>query len=340
MPVMVHGGPIQPAPTALPTTTQPVTGPASSPVSGGQPSSLTGPPAAAARSRAKADSPASASPPPTPAAPPRSPAPKGYPESVTRLIDELARLPGIGRRSAERLAFHILKTPAAEALGLARAVQDVKERVRHCRICFNLADLPGLGSGAGTPAPATRANGTVCSICAAAWGAGVAASGNSDGTTVVSAISETERQTLGGSESGREERRESPARDGSLVMVVEQPKDLLALEQTAMYQGVYHVLMGRIAPLEGVSAGDLTISSLLERIDTPSLNAGGVRVREVILALNPTLEGDGTALYLSEQIAQRAVKVTRLARGLPTGSQLEYANKAVLADAIQGRRSV
>ncbi len=123
-------------------------------------------------------------------------------------------------------------------------------------------------------------------------------------------------------------------------MVVEQPKDLLALEQTGMYQGVYHVLMGRIAPLEGVGAGDLTISSLLERLDTPSLNSGGVRIREVILALNPTLEGDGTALYLSEQIAQRSVKVTRLARGLPTGSQLEYANKAVLADAIQGRRSV
>lgn len=245
---------------------------------------------------------------------------------MTRLIDELARLPGIGRRSAERLAFHILKTPAAEALGLARAVQDVKERVRHCRICFNLADLPGLGNGAGTPASATRANGTVCSICAAAWGAGEAKADPSVGATRPPSSDEAPR--------------ESPTRDGSLVMVVEQPKDLLALEQTAMYQGVYHVLMGRIAPLEGVNAGDLTISSLLERIDTPSLNAGGVRVREVILALNPTLEGDGTALYLAEQIAQRSVKVTRLARGLPTGSQLEYANKAVLSDAIQGRRSV
>lgn len=123
-------------------------------------------------------------------------------------------------------------------------------------------------------------------------------------------------------------------------MVVEQPKDLIALEQTGMYKGVYHVLMGRISPLEGVGAGDLTVHDLLDRIDTPSLNAGGVPVQEVVLALNPTMEGDGTALYLQEQLARRNIRVTRLARGLPTGSQLEYASKAVLADAIQGRRGV
>lgn len=221
---------------------------------------------------------------------------RGYPESVNRLIDELARLPGIGRRSAERLAFHILKTPAPEALALAKAVEDVKLRVRHCRVCYNLADSANGADGA----PGSE---RLCAICAQA------------------SLPE-------------------PTRDASTVMVVEQPKDLIALEQTGLYKGVYHVLMGRISPLEGVGAGDLTVHDLLERLDTPALNAGGVPVREVVLALNPTLEGDGTALYLADQIARRAVKLTRLARGLPTGSQLEYASKAVLADAIQGRRAV
>lgn len=223
-----------------------------------------------------------------------APAVRGYPESVTRLIDELARLPGIGRRSAERLAFHILKSPSDSALGLSRAISDVKEKVRHCRVCYNLAD-------------ASTQDSSLCAICAAASGP-------------------------------------NPSRDASTVMVVEQPKDLIALEQTGMYKGVYHVLMGRISPLEGVGAGDLTIADLLARVDDPSRNSGEIPVREVVLALNPTLEGDGTALYLQEELARHGggagVSITRLARGLPTGSQLEYANKAVLADAIEGRRSV
>lgn len=223
---------------------------------------------------------------------------RGYPESVTRLIDELARLPGIGRRSAERLAFHILKSPKPEALALARAIDDVKGKVRHCRVCYNLADSVG-----GSAAEA------MCAICAAAVG-------------------DAER-------GGR-----SSARDASVVMVVEQPKDLIALEQTGMYKGVYHVLMGRISPLEGVGPGDLTVRDLLARLDDPALNPGHATIQEVVLALNPTLEGDGTALYLQEQIVKRKVRLTRLARGLPTGSQLEYASKAVLADAIQGRRGV
>lgn len=208
---------------------------------------------------------------------PRTPA---YPEPVDRLIQEMATLPGIGRRSAERLAFHILKCDAPTALRLARAITDVKQSVRHCRVCSNLSD------------------GELCAVCA------------------------------------------DDRRDRGLVMVVEQPKDLIALEQTGMYRGVYHVLMGRLSPLDGVGPGDLTVADLLRRLDDPSVNPGGVAVREVVLGLNPTVEGDGTALYLTQEIRRRGVKVSRLARGLPTGSQLEYANKAVLADAIEGRQAV
>jgi recombination protein RecR len=223
---------------------------------------------------------------PASAGAPKRPGPAAaYPESVTRLIDELARLPGIGRRSAERLAFHLLKTKPDEALALARAIQDVKQKVRHCRVCYNLADRA---------APAGE-DASLCSICA------------------------------------------SPERDHAVVMVVEQPKDLIALEQTGMFTGVYHVLMGRISPLEGVSAGDLTVADLVHRAEDPAAN-GGSPLREVVLALNPTLEGDGTALYLADELSRRGVRVTRLARGLPTGSQLEFASKAVLADAIEGRR--
>lgn len=206
-----------------------------------------------------------------------------YPAAVDALITELARLPGIGRRSAERLAFHLLKAPRDEALGLAQAVRDVKDTVRHCSVCFNLTDVEP------------------CAICADA------------------------------------------RRDRGLVLVVEQPKDLIALEQTGMYRGLYHVLMGHLSPLDGVGPGDLTITELLRRVDEPTAKpaaAGAVPVREIVLGLNPTLEGDGTGLYITEQLKPRGVKVTRLARGLPSGGQLEYANKAVLADAIVGRQDV
>lgn len=203
-----------------------------------------------------------------------------YPESVERLISEFSRLPGIGRRSAERLAFHVLKSEASAAMGLAKAIQDVKTSVRHCTVCYNLTDADP------------------CHICA------------------------------------------DEGRDRATVLVVEQPKDLIALEQTGMYRGVYHVLMGRISPLDGIGPADLTIPHLFDRIDRPAANSGGVQVREIILGLNPTIEGDGTAMYLAEELRQRGVRVSRLARGLPTGGQLEYANKAVLADAIQGRQSM
>lgn len=212
----------------------------------------------------------------------KRPGPKSSvnPEPVERLIDEFARMPGIGRRSAERMAFHVLKSSSEEALRLARAVEDVKKHVKACSICFNLTDVDP------------------CRICA------------------------------------------NDKRDASIVMVVEQPKDLIGLEQTGMFNGVYHILTGRIDPLNGVEPRHLTIDLLFERIDRPERNARGVPVREVILGTNPNLEGDSTALYLGDQLARRNVKVTRLARGLPSGSQLEYANKAVLADAIQGRQAM
>jgi len=210
---------------------------------------------------------------------------QAYPRAVDRLISALASLPGVGRRSAERMAFHLLKSDEESALGLAQAIVDLKKRVGHCPICFNLTD---------TQDGAARE----CSLCADA------------------------------------------RRDRSLVLVVEQPKDLIALELTGMYRGLYHVLMGRLSPMDEVSPAELTISQLLTRLTDGTHNAGGVAVREVILGLNPTVEGDGTAMYLAEQIAHLGLRVTRLARGLPTGSQLEFANKSVLADAIEGRQTM
>lgn len=226
-----------------------------------------------------------------PAAPKPTKSSPAYPVVVDRLVEEFARLPGIGRRSAERLAFHILKADEPSAMALSRAIADVKRNVRRCAICSNFADAD------------------VCSVCA------------------------------------------NDARDRALILVVEQPKDLIALEQTGMFKGVYHVLMGRLAPLEGVGPHDLTIDSLLARASNPHANFGpdapaaartssGIKVREVVLGLNPNIEGDGTGLYLIQELKKLGVPVSRLARGLPTGSQLEYANKAVLTDAIQGRQRV
>jgi recombination protein RecR len=203
-----------------------------------------------------------------------------YPESVVRLIEEFSKLPGIGRRSAERLAFHVLKSSKEEARRFSTAIEDVKRLVRHCGVCWNLADDDP------------------CRICA-------------------------------------DERR-----DASTVLVVEQPKDLIALEQTGMYRGVYHVLLGRLDPLDGVGPETLTMAGLLDRIDDPARNARGVPVAEVILGLNPDMEGDGTALHLADLASKRGVRVSRLARGLPSGSQIEFASPAMLADAIAERRSL
>ncbi|HWB19470.1 MAG TPA: recombination mediator RecR [Phycisphaerales bacterium] len=201
-----------------------------------------------------------------------------YPTPVEKLIDELSRLPGIGRRSAERMAFYLLKSPPEVANALSRAVSDLKSQIRICSICYNLADSDP------------------CRLCA------------------------------------------DPQRDASTILVVEQARDLLSLEQTGLYKGVYHVLTGAIDPLAGVEPSDLTIARLLERIDKPETNSRQTAVKEVILGLNPNLEGDTTGLYLAQELATRQVSLTRLARGLPAGSQLEYANRAVLADAIHGRQ--
>lgn len=192
-------------------------------------------------------------------------------ESVTRLVEEFAKLPGIGKKSAERLAYHVLRVHKAEALALADAIRNVKENVRYCRTCYNLAE------------------GDECALCL------------------------------------------DPRRDRTTLCVVEQPRDLMALEQAGSYRGLYHVLLGRIAPLEGIGPDQLTIAALVERV-----RGGGFR--EVIMGTNPTLEGDGTALYISNQLQDVPVEITRLARGITTGSVLEFANKEILADALAGRQ--
>jgi recombination protein RecR len=191
---------------------------------------------------------------------------------IGQLVQELSRLPGIGPKTAERLTHYLLAADRSQVLALADALRGIKEIVRACRQCFNLAE------------------GDMCVICS------------------------------------------DPKRDQSVVCVVEQPKDLAAIERAGSYRGLYHVLQGRIAPLDNMGPEQLTIDSLLERV------RGGT-IQEVIMATNPTLEGDGTALYISNLLAQTGVKVTRLARGLPSGSVLEFANNQMLADAIEGRRS-
>ena len=191
--------------------------------------------------------------------------------AVARLVDSFADLPGIGRRTAERLAYHVLAMRREEALRFADAIRAVKDNLRPCRACFNLAE------------------GEQCEICA------------------------------------------DPRRDRSLLCVVEQVRDLLALEQAGSYRGLYHVLQGRVAPLEGKGADGLTLDALAARV------AGG-GFREVILGTTPNVEGDATALVVAERLAGLPVELTRLARGLTVGASLEQANREMLVDAFAGRR--
>ncbi len=195
-----------------------------------------------------------------------------YPEALQRLIEELGRLPGIGERSAERLAIYLLKADTEEALGLADAIRTVKDSLRPCRACFNFSEA------------------ALCPVC---------------------------------SDEGR---------DRTKIMVVESPKDLVAFERTSRYGGLYHVLMGHVSPHEGSALRHLTAERLVERV-----RAGGVA--EVILATNPDAEGDGTALALARRLEGTGARVTRLARGLPSGFSIEFAGTEVLADALEGRRS-
>ncbi|MGD2093649.1 MAG: recombination mediator RecR [Phycisphaerales bacterium] len=196
-----------------------------------------------------------------------------YTKSLNKLIEEFEKLPGIGPKTAERLAFYILKAGQKEAMGLAEAIQDVKNKIKNCQICYNLSEEP------------------VCQICS-------------------------------------DERR-----DKSLICVVEQSKDIINLEKTGACKWVYHVLGGHIAPLEGTEPSDLTIEQLIKRVRDGD-------VKELIMATNPNMAGDGTALYISSLLRNTSVKITRLARGLPTGSTIEYASGKILTDAIIGRQEL
>ena len=193
-------------------------------------------------------------------------------ESLAEVIDQFSRLPGIGRKSAERLAYHILRVNKGEALALSDAIRNIRENVHYCKDCYGLAEQE------------------LCNICL------------------------------------------DPKREKSRVCIVEQPRDLMAIEQSGTYRGLYHVLLGRIAPLESVGPEHLTIEAFIERVHAGSFE-------EVIMATNPTVEGDGTALYLSNLLAEFDVKITKLARGITTGSILEHTNKEILADAMRGRQN-
>jgi recombination protein RecR len=195
-----------------------------------------------------------------------------HPGPIQRLITELARLPGIGQRSAQRLAFHLLRAGDEEALGLADAIRDVKEKVGLCEVCFNLAEGPR------------------CRIC------------------------------------------EDERRDRTLICVVEEPSDVIPIERTGEYRGLYHVLGGALSPIDGIDPEDLKITELGRRVEDTD-------VREVVLATNPTTTGEATALHIAELLRGKA-SITRLASGLPVGADLEHADEVTLGRALAGRRAL
>ena len=194
------------------------------------------------------------------------------PEPLIRLVEELQRLPGIGPKGAQRLAFHILKTPREDADRLADAVRHVKERVTYCSVCNNITDADP------------------CAYCSSA------------------------------------------TRDPKVICVVEEPQNVAAIEKTREFKGTYHVLMGALSPLQGIGPDDLKIKGLLSRVN------GGVT--EIILATNPNVEGEATAIYLARLLKPLGVKVTRIAMGVPVGSDLEYADEVTMHKALEGRREV
>lgn len=196
-----------------------------------------------------------------------------YAASVQVLIDELGRLPGIGPKSAQRIAFHLLKLPADDAARLSRAITDAKARIAFCKRCFNLSE------------------GAECPICT------------------------------------------DDRRDATTICVVEEPRDLVAVEKTGEFHGRYHVLLGAMSPIDGIGAEQLKVRELIARLGTEP-------VAEVIVATNPTIEGETTAMYLAKLIAPLGIKVTRLASGLPVGGDLEYADELTLGRALEGRREL
>ncbi len=196
-----------------------------------------------------------------------------YAGPVQDLIDELGRLPGIGPKSAQRIAFHLLKLAKDDALRLARAIAEVKDRIAFCGRCFNIAE------------------GGECGICA------------------------------------------DPRRDESVLCVVEEPRDIVAVERTGEYRGRYHVLQGAISPIEGIGPDQLRVKELLARLDAEPIT-------EVILCTNPNIEGETTAMYLGRLLKPLGVRATRIASGLPVGGDLEYADELTLGRAIEGRRDI
>jgi recombination protein RecR len=196
-----------------------------------------------------------------------------YAAAVQDLIDELGRLPGIGPKSAQRIAFHLLKLPREDALRLARAISEAKDKVTFCTRCFNIAEAEE------------------CGICA------------------------------------------DPRREAGVVCVVEEPRDIVAVEKTGEFRGRYHVLQGAISPIEGIGPDQLRVKELLGRIEPEA-------IEELILCTNPNLEGEATAMYLARLISPMGVKVTRIASGMPVGGDLEYADELTLGRALEGRRVV
>jgi len=194
------------------------------------------------------------------------------PDPLIRLIEELRRLPGIGPKGAQRLAFHLLKTPREETDRLVDALRDVKQHVTYCSVCNNITDVDP------------------CTFCSTA------------------------------------------ARDPHVICVVEEPQNVTAIEKTREFKGLYHVLMGALSPLHGIGPDDLKIKNLLSRV--------GNGVTEIILATNPTVEGEATAIYLARLLKPLGVKVTRIAMGVPVGSDLEYADEVTMHKAMEGRREV
>ncbi|MCL4505566.1 MAG: recombination mediator RecR [Chloroflexi bacterium] len=202
---------------------------------------------------------------------------KTLPPSVTRLIDAFAQLPGIGPKSASRLAYYLLRAPTEESLALADALRDLRTRTRYCSVCQNITESDP------------------CEVCA------------------------------------------DPTRDQGLLCVVEEPLDVTAIERSRSFSGLYHVLHGVISPMNGIGPDDLKIRELLARV-ARGASGEALPVREIILATNPTLEGENTAAYIQRKLANGAVKVTRLARGLPVGGDLEYADEVTLSRALEGRQ--
>jgi recombination protein RecR len=196
-----------------------------------------------------------------------------YPEPLTQWVDQLKRLPGIGAKSAQRLAFHILRTPREDAERLIDAIREVKDRVTYCSVCSNTTDVDP------------------CVFC------------------------------------------RSDTRNQRVICVVEEPQNVTAVEKTREFKGVYHVLMGALSPLQGIGPDELKIKSLLMRV-------GQGRIDEIILATNPNVEGEATALYLARLLKPLGVRVTRIAMGVPVGSDLEYADEVTMHKAMEGRREV